>query len=129
MNHRLVGVVGLLLLVSTFAAAAAESLSPAARWIPSDAVVAVEVAQPRALLGPLVDEQTIEAVTALPAYQRQTSNPQFQQFRGIVALLELTLGTDWPTATTKLTGSGVTLAVCPDDKVVLISFIDPGVRI
>ncbi|NQU24275.1 MAG: hypothetical protein HQ567_23585 [Candidatus Nealsonbacteria bacterium] len=120
MNHRLVSVAGLLLSVVTVSAAAAESLPPAARWIPSDAVLAVEVSQPKTLLGPLVDEKTIAAVTELPAYQKQTANPGFQQFRGIVALLELTLGTDWPTAVTKLTGGGVTLAVCPDDKVILI---------
>ena len=95
--------------------------SPAViQWIPQDAVISMELTRPRALLDLFAGEKAVEFITSLPAYQKQTSNPKFREFLGIVAYLESTLGTDWRTALAKLTGGGITFAVCPEDTVILI---------
>ena len=95
--------------------------SPAViQWIPQDAVMSMELTRPRALLDLFAGEKAVEFITSLPAYQKQTSNPKFREFLGVVAYLEATLGTDWRTALAKLTGGGITFAVCPEDTVILI---------
>jgi len=104
-------------------AIAAQSLPdvPArAEWIPQDALISLELSRPRALLELLAGEKTIAAVTGLPMYQRQASNPKFNEFVNLVRFLEATLETDWRTGLAKLTGGGITLAVCPEDTVLLI---------
>ncbi len=94
---------------------------PASRqWIPSDAIIAVELSRPKALLGLLAGEEATEFITALPAYKEQASKPKFLEFLNLVSFVETELGTDWRTALAKLTGGGVTLAVCPNDTVMLI---------
>ncbi len=99
----------------------AEALPPATQWIPQDAVIALELSSPEPLLELLAGPQMSEAVTALPLYQQQTSNPQFAEFLAVIKFLETALDTDWRTGLRKLTAGGVTLAVCPDDTVVLIA--------
>ncbi len=99
----------------------AASEVPASRhWIPRDAIFAVELARPKALLELFAGDKAIAFVTALPAYREQASKPQFKQFLGVVGSMEIQLGTDWRTALGKLTGGGITLAVCPDETVMLI---------
>jgi hypothetical protein len=100
--------------------AAAQTLPPAVRWIPQDAVISLELSQPKALLELIAGEKAIEAVTALPAYKKLASGPQFMELLNIVDFLEITLGTDWRTGLAKLTGGGITFAVCPEDTVLLI---------
>ena len=101
-------------------AVAAEDLPPAVHWIPQDAVISLEVTQPKPLLDLLTGEKATAAVTALPAYQRQASQPKFQEFLNLINFLELTLQTDWRNALTKLTGGGITFAICREDTVLLI---------
>ena len=104
-----------------FAGVQAASEVPAGQqWIPRDAIITVELAQPKALLELFAGDKAIAFVTALPAYREQASKPQFKQFLGIVGSMEIQLGTDWRTALGKLTGGGITLAVCPDETVMLI---------
>ena len=98
----------------------AQSMPPANRWIPQNAVISLEISQPKALLDLLAGDKAIEFITSLPLYQEQTSNPKFREFLGVVRYLESTLGTDWRTALAKLTGGGVTFAICPEDTVILI---------
>jgi len=98
----------------------AQPLRPAIQWIPQDAVISLELSNSKALLDLFAGEKAVEFITSLPAYRKQTSNPKFREFLGIVAYLEATLGTDWRTALTKLTGGGITFAVCPEDTVILI---------
>jgi hypothetical protein len=99
----------------------AEALPPATQWIPQDAVIALELSSPEPLLELLAGPPMSEAVTALPLYQQQTSNPQFAEFLAVIKFLETALDTDWRTGLRKLTAGGVTLAVCPEDTVVLIA--------
>ena len=50
-------------------AAAAEQLAPASRWIPDEALIALEVTQPRAILDLVLDPKVVTTVTSLPAYE------------------------------------------------------------
>ena len=106
-------------------AMAAEPAAPV-QWIPDDAVIAVEVFQPKALLAPLCDEKNASMITAMPAYQRQESKPEFKKFQAGVKFLENQLGMDWLTALTKLTGGGIAFGVCPEQRMVLVADAEDG---
>ena len=97
-----------------------QTLPPAIRWIPQDAVICLELSEPKALLELLAGEKATSAITALPLYQNQASKPQFQEFLNLVNFIETALDTDWRTGLAKLTGGGITFAVCPAETVVLI---------
>jgi len=100
--------------------AGAQALPPATQWLPADALITLELSSPAPLLELLTGQPMTDAVTALPLYKAQTSNPQFIEFINIVKYLEMTLDTDWRTGLRKLTGGGLTLAVYPEDTVVLM---------
>src|SRR5512137_1465782 len=70
-----------------------EDLPPVAGWIPADAPIMVEVSQPMALLGPLLSPEFGKSVTA--ALENGKPNLKLEQFQGVVAFLELQLGTNW----------------------------------
>ena len=121
MSQRLGLILALILLV--FAAQntmAAQTLPPAIQWIPQDAVISLELTQPKALLELLSGEKATAAITALPLYQKQASTPKFEEFLNLINFMEITLGTDWRTGLAKLTGGGITFAICPEDTVLLI---------
>ena len=99
---------------------AGQTLPPAIRWIPQDAVISLELSEPKALLELLAGEKATAAITALPLYQKQVSKPQFQEFLNMVNFMETALDTDWRTGLAKLTGGGITFAVCPEETVLLI---------
>jgi len=117
---KLRGVLILTLAALLWQTAMAAQIPARREWIPQDAVIALELSRPRALLDLLAGEKTITAITALPLYQKQVSNPKFNEFLNLVKFLEATLETDWRTALAKLTGGGVTFAVCPENTVLLI---------
>jgi hypothetical protein len=124
MSEKLRFVLALILaafaLPSPGASAAGQTLPPAIQWIPQDAVISLELSGTRALLELFAGEKATAAITALPLYQQQASRPQFKEFFNVVKLMEITLGTDWRTGLAKLTGGGITFAVCPEDTVLLI---------
>ena len=95
-------------------------LPPAARWIPAGAVISIELSQPKALLDLVAGKEATAAITASPIYRSQAAKPKFNEFLNLVKFLEGALGTDWRTGLAKLTGGGITLAVCPGDTVLLI---------
>ena len=97
-----------------------QNLPPAIQWIPQDAVICLEMSEPKALLELLAGEKATAAITALPLYQQQVSKPQFQELLNLVNFIETALDTDWRTGMAKLTGGGITFAVCPEDTVLLI---------
>jgi hypothetical protein len=99
---------------------AGQTLPPAIQWIPQDAVIVLEVSEPRALLEVFTNDKATAAITALPLYKEQASKPQFKEFLNIINFIEITLDTDWRTGLAKLTGGGITFAVCPEDTVLLI---------
>lgn len=97
-----------------------QTLPPAIKWIPQDAVICLELSEPKALLELLAGEKATAAITALPLYQQQVSKPQFQELLNLVNFIETALDTDWRTGLAKLTGGGITFAVCPEETVLLI---------
>jgi hypothetical protein len=97
-----------------------QTLPPAIKWIPQDAVICLELSGPKALLELLAGEKATAAITALPLYQQQVSKPQFQELLNLINFMETALDTDWRTGLTKLTGGGITFAVCPEETVLLI---------
>ncbi len=99
---------------------AGHTLPPAIQWIPRDAVIVLELSEPRALLEVFTNDKASAAITALPLYKEQVSKPQFKEFLNIINFIEITLDTDWRTGLAKLTGGGITFAVCPEDTVLLI---------
>jgi hypothetical protein len=99
---------------------ATEASPPAAQWIPQDAVISLELSQPKALLELLAGEDMTEAITSLPFYQKQVSSPQFEELLNLIRHLETALDTDWRTGLAELAGGGITIAVCPQDTVLLI---------
>ncbi len=108
----------LFLLVS--ATVAAQTPPAASRCIPPDAVICLQLSRTKALIDLLAGKGMTEAVTSLPLYQQQSSNPKFGEFLNVVKFLEGSLETDWRTGLARLTAGGVTLAVCPEDTVVAI---------
>ena len=91
-------------LVTCQAVPGAEPLPPAARWIPQDALVVVELSDPEALLDLAFDPRMTEKVTSLPVYKQLISTPKALQFFGVIKFLEMSLGTDWRTALDKSIG-------------------------
>lgn len=111
--------ISLLLLLSAVVCQAAD-MPDAIRWIPRDAIICVEVSEPRAVLEALADDEACAAITGLPIYKGLASNPKFKEFVNVIRMFEVSLEMDWRTGLGKLTGGGITLAVCPDDMLVTI---------
>lgn len=99
---------------------AAAANAPASAWIPDNAIVVLEVSQPKALMDRILTDKVIETVTAHPAYKAQTANPGFQHAKNLVQYFESKFDSDWKTIVGKLIGGGITLAVGPNETVVLV---------
>jgi len=93
----------------------------AAQALPAQAIAAIELFQPRAVLGPLLEKETRATLAMAPAIQRATAKPEFQQFQVLVQFLETQLGADWPTALQKLTGGGIALGLYPQQRSVFVA--------
>ncbi|MCX6911446.1 MAG: hypothetical protein NTY01_25845 [Verrucomicrobia bacterium] len=102
-------------------AMAAQEANAPTQWIPADAVLAVELFHPKALLAPFGDGKAAAAFAALPGAGRRKAQPGFEKFMGVVKYLESELGTDWPTGLGKMTGGGAAFALRPQQQVVFIA--------
>ena len=100
--------------------ATAQTPPPAAQWVPQDAVICLQVSRPKALLDLLTGKEMTQTVTSSPFYRALSSQPKFNEFCTVIKFLETSLETDWRTALGRLTGGGITVAVCPQDTVVAI---------
>jgi hypothetical protein len=121
MPQKLGLILALILLVFTAQnTMAAQTLPPAIQWVPQDTVISLELSHPKALLELFAGEKATAAITALPLYQKQASKPKFKEFLNLINFFEITLDTDWRTGLAKLTGGGVTFAICPEDMLILI---------
>jgi hypothetical protein len=100
--------------------ASGQTLPPAIQLIPQDAIIVLEISRPKALLELFTNDHAIATIKELPLYKQQAAKPKFQEFLNAVSFIETTLETNWRTAFKKLMGAGVTLAVCPEDTVILI---------
>jgi len=101
------------------AATAVESLPPAARWMPGDAVLVLEVSRPAAVLDLALYPKVLAEIGSFPAFKKQAANLEFQQLLQLLEHLEQRFDTDWKTGLGKLLGGGVTLAIGPGDHVLL----------
>ena len=121
MRWKVLAVLGLVLPALCLRAnVAAETLPPRAEWLPQDAVIVMEVSEPKALLDLALGDKIKSLVTSSPPWKQQTSQPGFQQFHQVIRYVEATLNTDWETALRKLVGGGMTSATMPDGASVLI---------
>jgi hypothetical protein len=100
--------------------AKAQSHPAAINLIPADAIICVELSDPKALLDVLASDKACNAVSSLPAYQTLASNPKFKEFQMVIKMFEVSLETDWRTGLAALTGGGITLAVRPDNTVIAV---------
>ena len=100
--------------------AAADALPSASQWIPQNAILVLEISEPKALLDSVLDPKTTKAVTSLPEYQRLASQQSFGEFMGVLGYLEAMVGSEWKTVLRKVVGGGVTLAADAQGTVRLI---------
>ena len=110
----------LFVVVVSQVAGAIPPLPSPTQWIPDDAVLCVELSTPRAVIDMLANDKALDTFKELPIYQNRSDNPGFNEFLSGVKFLEAALETPWKEALGALTGGGITLAVCPDDLVILI---------
>lgn len=107
-----------LLLTTSRAALGAEGAP--AEWIPQDALVTVEISDPKVLVDLAFHPGMVAKARSLPAYDQVMATPGVQQFLAVVHFIEASLGADWRTVLDESTGGGITLAACPDDVVLMI---------
>ncbi len=110
----------LVMLGITIQSVSAQNSAPKAQCIPPDAILTLEITDPAALLDFLLSPNFQKAVTSTPAYQASASQPGFQEFQQVIAYIEMLLGTDWKSAIREVFGGGATLAVLPEDRVMMI---------
>jgi hypothetical protein len=103
-----------------YAAAADVGPAPWDAVLPSNAVVAVQVAKPKEALDLLLSPRAVAAVTATSVYENAKSEGKFQELLGVVAYLQLRLGTEWQPGLHKLLDGGIAWAVTPDGGNLLI---------
>jgi hypothetical protein len=94
-----------------------EELPPLAQWVPADAPIMVEVSEPMALLGPLLNPEFGKSVTT--ELENGKANLKLQEFQGVVAAVALQLGTDWRTAVRRLAGKRLSFCVDPSGATLL----------
>lgn len=99
----------------------AEPIAPASQWVPPDAVLALEISQPAAVLDLAADPQVIETVTSLPSYQKAAKETKLREFLTGVSFLEARLDIRWPAALHKLLDGGLLLSIHPQNGVLLIT--------
>ena len=115
--------IGVALIVATVVSvntAAADETSPASKWMPGGALLAVEISGAGDVLDLALSDEMIDSVYATPFVQQKVEDGGIAQLKVIVGYFEANLGTDWKTATRKLLGKGATFAVYPDQSVLLI---------
>ncbi len=120
MSAKTVCVLGLVLVLSMPNALLRAQTPPRAECIPQNALICVNVSRPKMLLERLTSDEMTGAITSLPFYQKLASAPKFKEFRNAIDFIETALGTDWRTGLARLTGGGITLAVCPNDTILAI---------
>ena len=108
-------ILAILVLSATYGATAraADALPAAEEWVPRQALIVLNVRDPKALLDLVLRPKLVEAVAASPVYKAQTDNQGFRDFQGLVRTLEQRLEAKWPAILRRLLGGGATWAVGP----------------
>jgi hypothetical protein len=102
-------------------AARAEDPLPAAdEWVPTRAMIVVNVRDAKALLDLALQPGLVKTVEATPIFKAMAANPGYQQFQTVVDALEKRLDAKWQTVLRRLVGGGATWAVGPNQGSILI---------
>ncbi len=102
------------------AARADDAQIPVTGLVPDNAILVLQVTDPKALIERAFDEQVVSMVQSLPPYQQAMSQPETQHVLGLVRFFEGKYGLKLPALLGKSVGGGITFAACPDDQVLLI---------
>ncbi len=98
---------------SPWVASGDEPLPPARRWVPQNAVLVVEVSQPRVVLDLALGPKIMDRVTSQPVYKDWAESTGFRTLVQLIRALEVQVGTDWKPALYKLLDGGITSAIVP----------------
>lgn len=116
--RRLLACVGLAVpALVVYQSCLAADLPSASSWLPAETPLVFEATEPMTLLGPLFASEVAKAVTA--SATNRTQNLKLQQLQGIVAYLELQLGTSWRLGLERLLGRNATIALGPGGEALL----------
>jgi len=99
---------------------AAETLPPAAAWVPAEAILSIQVTDPGALIDRAYSDDVVGLITSLPFYKQAMSQPEAAQALDFVKFLEYKQDAKLPEILRKLTGGGITLAAGPNEEFLLI---------
>jgi hypothetical protein len=97
-----------------------DATPPAAEWISQDALIVVEMPEPRKLIERLFEERVVKAITASPPYKEQAAKAEFQQAANLVKYFEDKYQAELPELLGRLLGGGLTWALGPDEASILI---------
>jgi hypothetical protein len=101
-------------------ASAAEPAAPPSSWLAADSLVVLEITHPKEILARAFSKDVVQAVTSSPIYKAQIANPKISEFLNVVKYFETHFNSDLPTILGKLTGGGITLAIQPQESIVMI---------
>jgi len=100
----------------------AEELPHPAEWVPSEALIVLEVSSAEPLVEALLARETHQRAKEIPQIAEFLRSSQFAQMAAVVSYLELRLDTPWREAVRHLLGGRIWVAVFPQNGILL--FID-----
>jgi hypothetical protein len=100
----------------------AEELPHPAEWVPSEALIVLEVSSAEPLVEALLARETHQRAKEIPQIAEFLRSSQFAQMAAVVSYLELRLDTPWEEAVRQLLGGRIWVAVFPQNGILL--FID-----
>jgi len=95
--------------------AVADPTKPAS-CLPDDTLLYLEVPAPERLVQKLVQHPTVAAVLELEAVKPNLRGPQYLAFKAGLALVEASLGAEWPALVADLSGNGIVVAALPGEN-------------
>lgn len=114
----------MLLLTSTVFLVASHPVAaeqPAAKeWVSPDAWIVAEITRPDVLLARAFSDDVVAVATSLTAYKEAMAKPETQQAIFLVNYFKGRYNSDLPTLLRKLAGGGITLAVGPNESILLV---------
>jgi hypothetical protein len=103
-----------------------DSAKPATSLVPDNAILVVQVTQPKALIDRAFDERVVNLVKSLPPYEQAMAQAETQQVISLINFFENKYDAELPTLLGKLVGGGITLAVGPNESNLLIVDSEDG---
>lgn len=99
--------------------AASEPLPPPAQWIPEDALLVLEVPNPREMFDIVLAPEILQQIQQLPAWKNFTAAPNYRELQQAVQFLEKSLQMDWTAGVKKFFGGGLTISVHPKEALLV----------